>query len=310
MRIENTDTLKLKDNKLVIKRGKAEGSIPINPSFIKERLGFFESFINRVWSLFSDNYWKEKVVIVQDSKKEGGKIMYVLESRLNNIDFKPKNSTTQEGSKNNPYQDVITQGLSQRPITHSSTKFPPTLSSASTLAAPIEKSLRLTRSQKQQIINANRLYGWIDELKKEDCRIKKSGTSLSIEPSAGVHHDLTTPSKSTGPLNILGCSFKALEDITSKKWKASSFTKEFNLDYNTYITACNEAIETLNKKAIKSEDDEINLGLLNASLILAKGFQVLEKGGKKDAKLFQQPRFQNKMIIDYVTKYDKFGIKL
>ena len=78
MRLESSDILSLDSENLTITRGDRSGSKKIDPSFIKERLGFFESIVNKLYSLFSNNFWEKKDVTV------GGhtETRYILSSKI------------------------------------------------------------------------------------------------------------------------------------------------------------------------------------------------------------------------------------
>lgn len=321
MRLESSDRLSLDGSDLRITRGDLSGSVPIDPSFIKERLGFFESIINKICSFFSTNFWEKKEVTVLDHTET----RYILASKiddsvLSRLPTKVIASTSnthsnfRQGTVTNKAINAATPLLSndsagaelepllaERPVT-------PTSRSASPVSAV--ETFRPSRSQMSKIISANRLCNWIGELRKAECKVKVSGYDLSIEPTNGVNHDLIEESKSTGTQNLLRCTFKTLESISPAKWTATDSNNLISVNFDKYIDACNDAISKLKSKSPQTKDDEIDLGLINAASILAKGLQQIKSGVKKTEKTFTGSGFNLNILAEYVSKYDKFGTKI
>lgn len=298
MHLEDTDKFKIISKNLIIERKDFSGSTPVDPSFIKEKLGFLESIINKIYSLFSDNYWKPKTVTLQESNgSTSQKTMYVLATKLS-IPLSNKLSTPKSSS---PKLDATT-----RLIQSSST--------TSTRAASSSSNPSYTRAQLTKIADANRLYEWIGKLKDPTYTIKCANRALSIEPPRGVQHQNqgikqfnTDTAQSTGAYNLLACTSSVLASINPKQWNASDASDDATFNYGKYIEACNGAINTLNKKPSKSPDDEINLGLINAGLILAKGFEQILNGSTKTAKTFEASTFHKTILTNYLLKFFDFG---
>lgn len=304
MYLEDKDQFKIINNYLTITRNNLSGSTPVDPSFIKEKLGFLGSIINKIYRLFSDNYWKKKTVTIQDAKGSvSSKTMYVLESRLS-VFLTPNPSKSPA---------VFKPSL---PTASPSTALATPLTAPSKIKASHE-SVSYTKDQLTKIADANLLYTWIGKLKDPNYVIKTSGKILSIESrhttikpqEKGVQQfDIDTTS-STGAYNLLACTSLTLSSISPNKWSLQDGQSDRLFNYDKYIAACNEAIELLKAKKPPSADDEINLGLINAGLILAKGFQQILNGSTKNDKTFTPSRFNQTILTNYVMKFLDFGTK-
>jgi hypothetical protein len=321
MRLEPTDQIKLEDQKLVITRqGQPQPMIfNRNSEFIKEKLGFFErihSWICSVLFSSSENYWKKKNISIGSRSVP----MYILENKLPHA-FLPDTHMAQKVLTKPPADPGMRHRVDTRPKSPETEPLlgerpatPTSASSASTAssrpASPVTiKKFEPTPAQLKQIVNANRLCEWIGELRKPECKVKINGLDLSLEPRGGVKHDLIDSSVSTRAYNLLACTFITLQTISPSKWKPSDSSKPSALNYDKYIDACNDTIAQLKAKKSMSSDDEINLGLINAALILAKGFQQIKSGSTKTDKTFLGSQFNLNILADYVIKYDQFGSK-
>ena len=295
MRLNPTDRIILDQNNITVTRGEQSGTCTASEKIIKSNRSWTEWFTT-AWCAITggDDCWKKRNVEIIGANGPTTKTMYVFERNLN-VSLSPRRDESPE----------LVPLLSNKPVT------PKTVSAASSRSiSPVSvKKFEPTPAQLKQIVNANRLCEWIGELRKTECKVKINGLDLSLEPRGGVKHDLIDSSVSTGAYNLLACTFITLQAISPSKWKPSDSSKPPALNYDKYIDACNDTIAQLKAKKSMSSDDEINLGLINAALILAKGFQQIKSGSTKTDKTFLGSQFNLNILADYVIKYDQFGSK-
>jgi len=337
------DSFVLQNTRLTITHDTQSESKDIDEKVIKQSLGFFERIGNFYTWITGGDFWDIKEV----TKDGQNQPMWVKTKTIQNI-FRENNPTSHpslstpllsgektsrpsvagqrnaarriasEPSRSGSPTSSLSSGTTQTTTPPGSRSSSPGSRSSSPISdislggASGSPKASLNPQQRALVKNGNRLVGWILELQKDGSQVKVIGKGeLSIEPRYGVKHDKIDPTSSTGIKNILLGTFQLVRDMSQKnagshKWEqADDIARPFDL--GKFFEACDQALIEI-KKLPEGDDKIIKQGVVTAARLLSSRFQSLERGTKKDEKMFIPNRSESPAITNYMEKFDDYGI--